>query len=208
MGQRISGDPPKDRAPTPLPKPALKGAMSVEEAIARRRSVRAFADQALPPEAIGQLLWAAEGVTGDASHLRAHPSAGALHPLEVYLVVPAGVFHYRPRGHATLLVLPGDRRPALAKAALEQSCVAEAPCVIAIAAVFSRTTGRYGDRGRARYVPMDAAHAAQNVLLQAVALGLAAVPVGAFEDDAVRRVLGLPAEEVPLYLIPVGKARG
>ncbi len=207
MGERTAVDRGKSRSPIPLPKPTLQGTMSVEEAIARRRSVREFADQALAPEAIGQLLWAAEGITGHASHFRAHPSAGALHPLEVYLVVPAGIFHYRPRGHAMLLVQEGDRRAALAKAALEQGCVAEAPCIIAIAAVYARTTGKYGERGRMRYVPMDAAHAAQNVLLQAVALGLGAVPVGAFDDEAVRRVLGLPGEEVPVYLVPVGNPR-
>ncbi len=198
----------KDRGPIPLPKPALQGTMSVEEAIARRRSVREFADEGLGPETIGQLLWAAEGITGGGVEYRAHPSAGALHPLEVYLLVPAGLFHYRPQGHAMVPIYEGDRRAALAKAALGQSCVAEAPCIIVIAAVYARTMGKYGERGRARYVPMDTAHAAQNVLLQAVALGLGAVPVGAFDDDAVRRVLGLPAEAIPLYLIPVGKARG
>ncbi len=207
MSQRTPVDRGKNRSPIPLPKPTLRGKMSVEEAIARRRSVREFADQALAPEAIGQLLWAAEGITGEASHFRAHPSAGALHPLEVYLVGPDGMFHYRPRGHAVLLVQEGDRRAALARAALEQGCVADAPCIIVIAAVYARTTGKYGERGRARYVPMDAAHAAQNVLLQAVALGLGAVPVGAFDDEDVRRALGLPGEEVPLYLLPVGKAK-
>jgi SagB-type dehydrogenase family enzyme len=105
------------------------------------------------------------------------------------------------------LVRSGDMREALARAAYGQSYVAEAACVIVIAAVYARTTGKYGDRGRMRYVPMDAAHAAQNVLLQAVALGLGAVPVGAFDDEAVRAVLSGPANEVPLYLIPVGKAK-
>jgi SagB-type dehydrogenase family enzyme len=102
----------------------------------------------------------------------------------------------------------GDARADLAKAAHRQWFIAAAPCIIAIAAVYSRTTGKYGDRGRTRYVPMDAAHAAQNVLLQAVALGLGAVPVGAFDDQAVRGVMGTPANEVPLYLIPVGRPRG
>jgi SagB-type dehydrogenase family enzyme len=182
--------------------------MTLEEAIARRRSVRQFTNHPLTLAQIGQLVWAAEGITGGASYLRAHPSAGALHPLEVYLVGPDGIFHYRPEGHRLSRVRPGDTREALARAAYGQWFVAEAPCVIAIAAVYARTTGKYGDRGRGRYVPMDAAHAAENVLLQAVALGLGAVPVGAFDDDAVRSVLGVPANEAPLYLIPVGKAKG
>lgn len=206
--QPRSGEPSKDRHDISLPKPALRGKMTLEEAIARRRSVRDFTDHPLGPEEVGQLLWAAEGITGGAPYLRAHPSAGALHPLEVYLVGPDGVFQYRPEGHRLSVLRRGDQRAALAKAAYEQWFVAEAACVIVIAAVYARTTGKYGERGRMRYVPMDAAHAAQNVLLQAVALGLGAVPVGAFDDGAVRAVMGMPADEVPLYLIPVGKARG
>jgi SagB-type dehydrogenase family enzyme len=207
-GQPEAGRPLRGRQDISLPKPNVKGEMTLEEAIARRRSVRDFTPHQLPVGQIGQLLWAAEGITGRASYLRAHPSAGALHPLEVYLVSGDGIFHYRPEGHRLSLVLPGDKREALARAAYGQSFVAEAACAIAITAVYARTMGKYGDRGRIRYVPMDAAHAAQNVLLQAVALGLGAVPVGAFDDEAVRGVLGTPANQVPLYLIPVGKARG
>lgn len=206
-GQPGPGGPVRDRQDISLPKPNLKGGMSLGEAIARRRSVREFARRPLSLEQIGQLLWAAEGITGRASYLRAHPSAGALHPLEVYLVGEDGIFHYQPKGHCLSLVLSGDRRERLAKAAYGQSFVAEAACVIAITAVYARTMGKYGERGRMRYVPMDAAHAAQNVLLQAVALGLGAVPVGAFDDEAVRAVLGVPANEVSLYLIPVGRAK-
>jgi SagB-type dehydrogenase family enzyme len=105
------------------------------------------------------------------------------------------------------LTWAGDARQELATAAYGQWFVAQAACVVAIVGVYARTTVKYGERGRLRYVPMDAAHAAQNVLLQAVALGLGAAPVGAFEDEKVRRVLGLPLDEVPLYLIPVGKPR-
>lgn len=203
-----SGESLKDRPEISLPQPNLRGEMSLEEAIARRRSVREFIRQPLTPAQIGQLVWAAEGITGRAAYLRAHPSAGALHPLEIYLVAPDGIFHYRPEGHRLVLVRPGDHRSALVEAAYGQWFVAEAGCVIAILAVYARTTGKYGDRGRMRYVPMDAAHAAENVLLQAVALGLGAVPVGAFDDEKVRAALGAPANEVPLYLIPVGKTKG
>jgi SagB-type dehydrogenase family enzyme len=198
----------KGRRDIRLPKPSLKGRLSLEEAIARRRSVREFSDHPLSLEEIGQLLWAAEGITGDASSLRAHPSAGALHPLEVYLLDAAGIFHYEPQGHRLTPVRDGDRRADLAKAAYRQGFIADAPSIIAITAVYARTTGKYGDRGRIRYVPMDAAHSAQNVLLQAVALGLGAVPVGAFDDDGVRAVMGTPSNELPLYLIPIGRHRG
>jgi SagB-type dehydrogenase family enzyme len=203
-----SGIPSKDRGDIQLPKPSLRGKLTLEEAIARRRSVREFTDHPLSLEEVGQLLWATEGITGHASYLRAHPSAGGLHPLEVYVLDADGVFRYEPEGHRLSPMRDGDVRADLAKAAYRQWFIADAACIIAITAVYARTTGKYGDRGRLRYVPMDAAHAAQNVLLQAVALGLGAVPVGAFDDEAVRAVMGTPANEVPLYLIPVGKGRG
>jgi len=207
MAREQSGDPMKNHRHIRLPKPSLKGRMTLEEAIARRRSVREFSDYPLSLEEVGQLLWAAGGITGHAAYLRTHPSAGALHPLEVYLLDADGVFHYEPEGHRLCLVQAGDRRTDLAKAAHRQWFIADSTCVIALLAVYARTTGKYGDRGRMRYVPMDAAHSAQNVLLQAVGLGLGAVPVGAFDDEAVLAVMGTPANEVPLYLIPVGRPR-
>ncbi len=188
-----------------LPPPSVKGRVSVEEAIAARRSVREFRSDALRIDEVGQLLWAAEGITGGASHLRAHPSAGGLHPLRMYVVLPEGIFQHRPRGHRLHRLASGDHRGALAEAAYGQTFIAVAGCTIGISAAYPTTMGKYRERGRTRYVPMDAAHAAQNVLLQAVALGLGAVPVGAFDDAAVQRVLGLPADETALYLIPVGK---
>ena len=202
-----SEDPSKDQCNIKLPKPSLRGKMTLEEAIARRRSVREFSHRPLSLEEIAQFLWAAEGITGHAPYLRTHPSAGGLHPLEVYLLDADGIFHYEPDVHRLRPVRQGDLRADLAKAAHRQWFLRDASCIIAITAVFSRTTGKYGDWGRMRYVPMDAAHAAQNVLLQAVALGLGAVPVGAFDDDMVRAVMHTPANEVPLYLIPIGKAR-
>ena len=188
-----------------LPPPRLTGTVTVEEAIAARRSVREFVKAPLSLEQVGQLLWAASGITGGDRRLRANPSAGALHPLEVLAVLPAGVYRYRPEGHRLDRIRQGDQRPALVAGAYGQSFLAQAGGVLAIAAVYERTTGRYGERGRSRYVPMDAAHAAQNVLLQAVALGLGAVLVGAFQDDAIHQALGLEAAETPLYLIPVGR---
>ena len=187
-----------------LPPPRLKGEMSLEEAIAARRSVRSYADTPLSLEEIGQLLWAAQGITGKRDIKRAAPSAGGRCPLEFYVCWAEGVWHYRPQGHRLVLHLAEDVRGPLAQAAWEQRFVAQAPVVFAVAGVFERTTSRYGERGRIRYVPMDVGHAAQNLLLEAVALGLASVPVGAFDDAAVARVLQLPAEQEPLYLLPVG----
>lgn len=206
MGLRARGDGPKGSAIS-LPRPSIKGTMTLEEVLARRRSMREFEEHKASLAEVGQLLWAGAGVTGRGTQYRTHPSAGALHPLEIYAVLPEGIYHYQPQWHSMVLTWEGDARSDLAKAALSQWFIAQAACTVAIAAVYGRTTGRYGERGRLRYVPMDAAHSAQNIILQAEALGLGAVPVGAFDDDAVRRVLGLPMEEVPLYLIPVGRPR-
>lgn len=190
-----------------LPPPRTDGPMSLEAAIAARRSVRAFSSQDLSPEEVGQLLWALQGITGPRDYFRAAPTAGACCPLEVYVCRADGVWRYRPQGHRLERHLAEDVRARLAAAAWNQKFIAQAPVVFAISAVFSRTTRRYGERGRIRYVPMDAGHAAQNLLLQAVALGLGSVPVGAFDDAAVAQVLALPPEEEPLYLLPVGHPR-
>jgi len=187
-----------------LPPPRTSGPVSLEAAIARRRSVRRYASGDLSLEQIGQLLWAAQGITGGRAVLRAAPSAGACHPLEFYVCRAGGVWRYEPQRHRLARHLERDVRGALAAAAWGQQFIAEAPCVFVVSAVFERTTRRYGERGRLRYVPMDAGHAAQNLLLQAVALGLASVPVGAFDDAAIRQVLALPTREEPLYILPVG----
>jgi SagB-type dehydrogenase family enzyme len=202
---------PSAAAAVGLPAAALKGRVSVEAALQSRRSVRQYADRPLALGELGQLLWSAQGVSS-AAGLRTAPSAGALYSLEVYVAAGAvenlapGVYHYQPRGHTLAAGTPGDVRTELAAAALGQPWVARAPATLLLAAVFDRTRRRYGDRGT-MYVQMEAGHAAQNVLLQAVALGLAGVPVGAFDDRRVARVMSLLAGEQPLYLLPVGRPR-
>jgi SagB-type dehydrogenase family enzyme len=190
-----------------LPAPTLKGTHSLEHALAARRSVRDYGPARLTRHELGQVLWAAQGITERAG-LRTAPSAGGLYPLELYVVagvcdLEPGIYHYRPDPHALALNATGDHRADLAAAALGQECVAHAPAIIVVAAVYARTTGTYGDRGR-RYVEMEAGHAAQNVCLQATALGLGAVVVGAFDDHEVKRVARLPRREEPLALVPVG----
>jgi len=186
-----------------LPQPKRDGPMSLEAVLARRRSVREFQEKPLDLVIVGQMLWAAQGITGD-DGLRTAPSAGARCPVEAYAVVARGVFHYRPADHSLLRISSGDRRTSLAVAALDQPFLASAPLTLALACVFCRTLARYGEARGMRYVAMDVGHAAQNVLLQAVALNLVSVPVGAFDDEGVRQALGLPAEHIPLYLLPVG----
>ena len=176
--------------------------MSLAEALDRRRSVREFSEDRLSPEALSQLLWSAQGTT-TAWGARTAPSAGALYPLELYLVTPEGLWRYHPREHDLRTVSQGDLRPALARAALGQAAVEDAAAVVLVAGVFERTSAKYGPRA-ARYVMLEAGHVAQNVLLGAVALDLAAVPVGAFDDERVRLALDLRNGEEPLYLVAVG----
>lgn len=189
-----------------LPLPDQVGRVTLEQTLARRRSVREFTGQALSEQELSQLLWAAQGVTHP-DGLRAAPSAGALYPLELYVATAAAFYHYAPGVHRLDLHSDGDLRPALCRASWEQQFVREAPAVFVIAAVYERTERKYGRQRGPRYVHMDAGHAAENVLLQAVALGLGAVAVAAFRDDQVQQVLSLPREQQPLYLIPVGHPR-
>lgn len=187
-----------------LPAPETKGKISVEETISKRRSVRSYRDVPLSDKELSQLLWAAQGITDAAGGLRAAPSAGATYPLETYVVNASGVFHYVSTEHSLRKIIESDLRSALASAALDQRFISKASIVIVFAAVTERTMGRYGKRGL-MYIHMEAGHVAQNVHLQAVALGMGSVPIGAFDEQAVARVLELPADQTPLYLIPVGR---
>jgi SagB-type dehydrogenase family enzyme len=197
-----------------LPRPDLEGEVSVEEAIAGRRSRRMFAADRLTVEQLGQVLWAAQGITGPNGRKRAAPSAGATYPMELFVAVgqgtvgdlSAGVYHYVPSGHALEQLFADDVRRQAAEAALGQTFLAEAPADILIAADYGRTAGRYGERAR-RYVDMEAGHVSQNVYLQAEALGLGTVAVGAFTDSAVARVFRLTRPLEPLYLMPLGRPR-
>jgi SagB-type dehydrogenase family enzyme len=194
-----------------LPKPSHDGETSLESALRRRRSVREFSNLPLTLAEVSQLLWAAQGVT-DPEGKRTAPSAGALYPLEVFLVagrvdgLPAGVYRYRPRGHELARVIEGDRRAKLASAALDQTWMKDAPVAMVITAVYERTAAKYGRRAE-RYVHIEVGHTAQNVHLQAVALRLGTVVVGAFDDAEVKRVLALADDEQPLCLMPIGKPR-
>lgn len=200
--------------PTPikLPPPNKKGAMSLEEAIARRRSIRDFSPKPLSLSQLSQILWAAQGLTKSGGGYRATPSAGATYPLEIFVVcgkgslaeVAAGIYRYDVACHSLTLHYRGDTRLELARAALGEESIYQAPLALVICAQFERTAMRYGARAD-RYVHMEVGHGAQNVYLQATALGLATVAVGAFHDERVREVLQLDKQYRPLYIMPVGK---
>jgi len=193
----------------PLPQPRTDGPVSIEKTLKERRSIRDFKDDPLDLAEISQLLWACQGITA-AGGLRTAPSAGALYPLEITLVAgrvkdfSAGVYKYRPQDQQLVKIMDGDKRLELASAALGQSCIENAPVSVVLSAVYQRTTKKYGERG-VRYVHMEVGHAGQNLCLQAVALNLGAVVVGAFKDVQVRGVLGMPEEENPISIIPVGR---
>ena len=193
-----------------LPAPNSQGSVSVEQALKSRRTVRRFAGKNLTPNQLSQVLWAAYGVT-DSRGLRSAPSAGALYPLDLYVVVgdrqvsglAAGVYHYLPEKQALEFKKAGDLRPAVARASLSQAWMAEAPVMLVITGEYRRCQVKYGDRG-VRYTHMESGHVGQNIFLQAEALGLGAGIVGAFENAAVSQTLGLPPAHDPLIIMPVG----
>ena len=203
-----------------LPCPQLKGKISLEETILRRRSVRRYRKEPLDLSQLSQILWSAQGATGRG--LRAAPSAGATYPLEIFVVVgeqsvvikepgqsakelQAGIYHYEPDSHSLSLGKASDLRPDLARATMDQEFIIDAPVAIVICALYHRTSDRYGRRAE-RYVHMEVGHTGENIHLQAVALGLATVEVGAFQDEEVREVLGLEERIKPLYVMPVGRS--
>jgi len=194
-----------------LPPPSQEGGMSLTEAISRRKSIRYFASQLISQLQLSQILWATQGTTDSPWGHRTVPSAGATYPLEVFVVcggngieeIGDGIYHYNIDSHSLVQHHQGDVRVQLAKAALDQEFIHQAPVDIVICAEYERTLRRYGVRGE-RYVHIEVGHAGQNIYLQATALGLATVVVGAFNDEQVRQALGLDKRYKTLYIMPVG----
>jgi len=194
-----------------LPNPSFGGKVPVEEAILKRRSIRRYRSDSISLAQLSQLLWAAQGITASGGR-RTVPSAGATYPLEVFVAtgeqtvegLAAGIYHYQVDNHALSVHIEGDLRDSLAEAALGQTCISACPVDIIICALFSRTAYRYGRRAE-RYVHMEVGHVGQNIALQAVALGLGTVMVGAFDDEEIRKALKLEEQVRPLYIVPVGK---
>ncbi len=192
-----------------LPQPAYDSTTSIEKALLGRRSARDYKDEPLTLAEVSQILWAAQGIT-DERGFRTSPSAGALYPLELYVVIgnvegiSEGIYRYNPEKHELIKIVDGDKRVELCAAALGQSCVKEGAMTIVFSAVYERTTRKYGERG-IRYVHMEAGHAAQNVYLQAVSLNLGTTVIGAFNDEEVKKIVKMADEEHPLYIMPVGK---
>jgi len=191
----------------PLPRPGKTGPLSVEEAITRRRSVRKFRDAPVLLTEVSQLLWAAQGITGEDGVRRAAPSAGAKYPMEIFVVagkvddLAPGVYRYLPETHSLARVRRGDRRSELCDEALSQEWVEQAALNIVITGVYERTMEKYGERG-IRYVHIEVGAVAENIYLQAETMGLGTTFVGAFSDEGVKKLLRIDAE--PLGIMPVG----
>lgn len=186
-------------------------ASSFDALLRGRRSVRDFADRPLALALLSELLWAAQGISG-AGGRRTAPSAGALYPLELHVVaerveeLPSGVWRYAPITHSLQSTIARSVIDLLLRASGSQQALALAPAVLAITAVQARSEAKYGARAD-RYVVFEAGAAAQNFALQAAALGLGTVVIGAFDDDAAALALQLPREERVLALMPVGTPR-
>lgn len=194
-----------------LPTMQVDGKISVENAMSKRQTYRSFRSVAITQGQLGQFLWAANGNRPGTSR-KVIPSAGALYPLEIYAVVgengvtglPAGIYNYIPSNHSITKTFDGDKRDDVAAAALNQSWLANAPVIIVISAIYERTTRKYGERG-VRYVHMESGAADQNLYLEAVAQGLYAGTIGAFDDASVSEVMHFPSNVKPLLLVGVGK---
>jgi SagB-type dehydrogenase family enzyme len=192
-----------------LPKPTNEGGMSVEEAILNRASVREFSDECLPLSDLSQLLWAAQGITREEGY-RTTPSAGALYPIEIYIVtdnvcdLSKGVYKYNTYEHNLAVVAEGEIQQSLAEVSLRQDAVSNGAAVLVITGVYERTTGKYGDRG-IRYVHIEVGNVSQNIYLQATSLDIGTVFIGAFDDENIKTLLKMRPNEQPLGIMPVGK---
>jgi len=183
--------------------PKKLGEVSLEEVLSVRRSVRQFSDRTLNPEQIGQLAWAGQGITNRSTGFRTAPSAGAIYPMTLYIATNEGLFAYDPAEHALKLTLGRDIRAKLAAEAFRQDAVAQGGCDIIIAGSVRKLAAKYGSKAR-RYILIEAGHIAQNILLQATAMGLGAVPIGAFDIKGVARTCRLDKELEPFYIICIG----
>jgi SagB-type dehydrogenase family enzyme len=200
-----------------LPPPDKTGKVTLEKILSERRSHRAYLTDAVSADILSQILWAAYGITRPFTRLpqskggmRTAPSAGATYPLEIYVLagnvkdIEPGVYKYIATGHEIIQTIAGDIKKELSIAAWNQEMIKIAPLCLLYSAVYIRSTQRYSERGQNRYVCMDLGHSAQNVYLQAEALNLGTCAIGAFNDSEVKKIMQLPEEEEPMYIMPVG----
>ena len=191
-----------------LPKPSLKGEISFEEAVLKRRSVRSYSDEPLKIEEVSQLLWASQGITDFDYNFRTTPSAGALYPLSIYIVVEnvenldSGIYKYLPESHSVEKIKEGNFRNDIYENSLKQSSIKESSLIIIICADYQITRNKYKEHAE-KYVHMESGHVGQNIYLQSVSLNLGVVAVGAFDNQEIKNIIN--SKEVPIYIFPIGK---
>lgn len=206
-GEWGTGLPGEVGEPVVLPAPEMVGGEWLRATLLGRRSVREFSERGLTLGQVSQLLWAAQGVTNDKGY-RTAPSAGAKFPLELYLVVErvegleAGLYHYRAGEHSLGRVRGDARAVGLREACLGQPSVGEAPVSVIVVAVVERVAAKYGEERSELYVVTEAGAAMQNLMLEAVSLGLGTVAIGGFEAPEVQAFVGTDA--MPVVVVPVG----
>jgi len=197
----------------PLPPPTLEGGEGIWLIMKKRRSHREYIREDIPLQLLSQLLWATQGITGHEGpySLRTTPSAGALYPIETYLIIHRveglnpGVYHFDVEGYALEGLKEGFFGREIAEAALYQQMTSSAATVFVWTAVIGRSTPKYGERAF-RYIYLDAGHIAQNLYLAAAALNLGCCTIGAFYDDKVNRLIGVDGkEETTVYLATIGR---
>lgn len=202
--------PDKPSITLPAPEPAVTS--SVDQALRQRRSIRSYSDRPLNKEQLSYLLWASTGIQRRERNFefRTAPSAGALYPIETYVVVNnvenvlQGLYHYSIKRHTLEELQTGDISQAITTAAMGQRICSQAAVVFIWTAVFQRTKWRYQDRAY-RYIYLDAGHIAQNLALSATSLGLGSCQIGALFDEEVNKIVRVDGiEESTIYMTVVG----
>ncbi|MBW6519481.1 MAG: SagB/ThcOx family dehydrogenase [Desulfoarculaceae bacterium] len=197
----------------PLPRKWSLDEQRLTTLLQNRRSLRKYSVEPLSLEDLAFMLWASQGITGQAgSYLfRATPSAGALYPVETYISVhsilglDAGLFHFDVEHFSLDRLTSQDQAEAVASACLDQKFMARAAVIFLWTGIFRRAMSKYGDRGM-RYILLDAGHICQNVMIAAEAIGCGGCPVGAFYDSELNQLLEIDdQEESILYAASVGK---
>lgn len=185
--------------------------MSFIEIVKNRHSVRAYADKPVKLSELAYMLWTATGIRKKSDYeFRMAPSAGALYPIETYIIannvegLQKGVYHYDVKQNELEELRLGNFEEDIARAALDQEMCAEAQIVFVLTAIFARTKWKYLQRGY-RSIYIEAGHIAQNLALSAVSVGLGSCQISAFYDDEVNAILGIDGqEESTVYLSTVG----
>jgi SagB-type dehydrogenase family enzyme len=195
-----------------LNKPNILTKKCLNDVLMNRKSIRDFSEKSVNIQELSYLLWASTGIQRKefGYDYRTAPSAGALYPIETYLIInnvedmPKGVYHYLIKDHSLEELKLGGYYFEIAKATLDQEMCATAGIVFIWTAIFNRSKCKYGQRAY-RYIYLDAGHIAQNLILASTSLNLGSCPIAAFYDEEVNNIICVDGvEESVLYMCVVG----